>query len=138
MNDCLFCKIIKREIPATVVYEDTFSMAFLSISPNNQGHTLVVPKRHCRNIFDMEEVTISTLSLAVRRVSHGVHKGTKSEGVNIIMNNEPAAGQVIFHAHIHVIPRYKDDGLHVWDKTTPYQNDDAEKIAGDIRKEIIN
>lgn len=137
MNDCLFCKIIKGDIPCTKVYEDAFSFAFLSINPNNHGHTIVIPKRHCRNMLDMEEVTASTLALAVRRISKGVHKGMKADGVNIIMNNEVLAGQVIFHAHFHIIPRFTNDGLKIWDKSTPYEGSEAEKIAKEIRKEII-
>jgi histidine triad (HIT) family protein len=137
MNDCLFCKIIKGDVPCTKVYEDAFSFAFLSINPNNHGHTIVIPKRHCRNMLDMEEVTASTLALAVRRISKGVFEAVQAEGVNIIMNNEVPAGQAVFHAHYHIIPRFKNDGLKVWDKNIPYQDDEAKKIAEDIRKQII-
>jgi histidine triad (HIT) family protein len=136
MNDCLFCKIIKGDEPCTKVYEDAFSFAFLNTHPNTHGHTVVIPKRHCRNMLDMEEVTASTLALAVRRVSKGVHEGLKAEGINIIMNNEAPAGQAVFHAHFHVIPRFANDGLKVWDKDTPYQEGETKNVADDIMKKI--
>lgn len=136
MNDCLFCKIVHGEIPCTKVYEDEETLAFFSISPNNQGHTLVVPKKHFRNLMDMDESNVSSLALAVQKITRGVYKGVKAEGVNIIMNNEAPAGQAVFHAHVHVIPRFKDDGLHSWDKQTSYQEGEVEDIAQKIKKEI--
>jgi len=132
MNDCLFCKIIRGEIPSTMVYEDENSFAFLSISPNNHGHTLVVPKKHCRNMLDMDEGTAVSLVRAVRKICKGVYEGTRAEGVNIIQNNEAPAGQAVFHAHFHIIPRFTDDGLHNWDKDVPYKDNEAATVAGNI------
>ncbi|MFA5830260.1 MAG: HIT family protein [Candidatus Paceibacterota bacterium] len=136
MNDCVFCKIIRGEIPSTKVYEDEETFAFFSISPNNQGHTLVIPKKHFRNLMDMDEPTVSSLALVTQKITRGVYNGIKADGVNIIMNNEAPAGQAVFHAHIHVIPRFKNDGLRHWDKQAPYGNGEKEKIAEEIKKEI--
>ena len=132
MDDCIFCKIIKGDIPCTKVWEDSETFAFLSTNPNNHGHTLVVPKKHFRNIFDMDEHSVTSLALATQKIARGVYKGVKAEGVNIIMNNEAPAGQAIFHAHIHIIPRFTNDGLHSWNKSTPYQEDEKEQIAEQI------
>ena len=136
MSDCIFCKIIAGEIPSAKIYEDETSFAFLSAGANNHGHTLVVPKKHSRNIFDMDEATVISLALAVQKISKGVFDGTKAEGLNIIMNNEPSAGQAVFHAHVHIIPRFENDGLHSWDKHVPYPEGEKEKIAEAIQKEI--
>ena len=138
MDDCLFCKIIRGEIPSTKIYEVENTFAFLSINPNNHGHTLVIPKKHFRNMFDMDENTATTFALVVRKISKGVFEGAKAEGANIIMNNEAPAGQAVFHAHVHIIPRFVHDGLHSWDKNVPYQDGEAEQVAQDIKAKITH
>ncbi len=138
MDDCIFCKIVAGKIPSTKVYEDEKVFAFFSTAPNNHGHTLVVPKKHSRNIMDMDEQTLADLALAVQKITRGVYAGTKADGVNVIMNNEAPAGQAIFHAHVHIIPRFKDDGLKSWDKSMPYENGEERGLAENIAKEIIN
>ena len=114
MESCLFCKIVNREIPSDFLYEDENVVAFLDIQPNNPGHTLVIPKKHFRNIFDIEENTLQELIVGVKKVAKAVKNGVKADGINIAMNNDPAAGQLVFHAHIHVIPRFRDDGYKHW------------------------
>jgi len=110
MEDTIFSKIIRKEIPAEIVYEDVHTLAFLDISPNAPGHTLVIPKEPCRNIFDMKEASFAPFMRTIQKVAQAL-KAVGAEGVNVITNNEPAAGQVIFHAHAHVIPRRSGDGL---------------------------
>lgn len=136
MDDCIFCKIIKGDLPCTKVYEDENVFAFLSIEPNNQGHTLVLPKNHSRNILDVTERDIETLFLGVQKISKAIISGLSVSGVNVIMNNEPEAGQAVFHSHVHIIPRIKDDGLHGWERRTPYQNGEEIMIADKIFREI--
>ncbi|TRZ53768.1 HIT family protein [bacterium] len=136
MENCIFCKIVHGEIPCTKVYEDEKVFAFFSTAPNNHGHTLVVPKKHSRNIMDIDEQDLTELALAVQKITRGVYGGTKADGVNIIMNNEAPAGQAIFHAHVHIIPRFKDDGLKSWDKKTPYLKGEEKALAEHIAKEI--
>lgn len=114
MTECVFCKIVKKEIPSQTVYETERVVAFLTILPTNPGHTLVVHKHHHQDIFDTPEDDMKDLISAVQKVSKAVHLATECEGVNVGMNNKPAAGQVIFHAHLHVIPRFADDGLRHW------------------------
>lgn len=111
MEDTIFAKIIRKEIPAQIVYEDEDTLAFLDISPDAPGHTLVVPKKPYRNIFDMEEAAFAPFMSTIQKVAHALKVVVGAEGVNVITNNEAAAGQIIFHAHAHVIPRTSGDGL---------------------------
>ena len=112
--NCLFCKIIAKEIPAEVVYEDGTVIAILDITPVNPGHVLVLPKKHVRNIFDIEPEDWKEVMERVRLLSPAVREASAAEGINIHVNNEPAAGQIIFHSHVHIIPRYEGDGREHW------------------------
>lgn len=129
MNDCLFCKIVNGEIPSTKVYEDDKALAFLDITPVSTGHTLLVPKKHSKNVLDAEDDVLAKISPILKKVSIAVKKGTGADGINIHINNEPAAGQVVPHLHMHIIPRYSDDELHLW------KGDEA-KYSEDIAKNI--
>src|SRR3989344_4209367 len=104
--NCVFCKITKGEMPSLTVYEDENSYAFLDIKPNNPGHTLLIPKIHARNIFDIPHETLCDLMEPLKKISHAAKTAMGASGINITMNNEPSAGQIIFHAHIHIIPRF--------------------------------
>lgn len=132
MQDTIFQKIINREIPADIVYEDDATLAFLDIHPNNPGNTLVIPKQFARNIFDVDEETLARVMYTVRKVAPAVKKAVQAGGVNIIINNEQAAGQVVFHFHVHIIPRHENDGFKFFPQTT-YGPGEAAKIAEEIR-----
>lgn len=106
---CIFCKIINNEIPSYKVYEDENFLAFLDISQATKGHTLVVPKKHYANIFEMPED--SAIFSIVTKLAKAIKEATNAEGVNILNNNGAAAGQTVEHFHIHIIPRYKDDKI---------------------------
>ena len=136
MEETIFAKIIRREIPADIVYEDVDTMAFLDIRPNNPGHTLVVPKKPFRNIFDIDDETLAAVWRTTRKVARAVKDATGAEGLNINTNNEHAAGQIVFHYHVHVIPRFEGDGLPLWPGRT-YPNDTAAKeVAEKIRQAL--
>ena len=135
MEDTVFDKIIKREIPAEIVYEDADTIAFLDIAPTNPGHTLVVPKQASRNIFDISEEDWLAVMKVVRKIAHAVKGAVDAEGVNITMNNEPAAGQEVFHSHIHIIPRFSTDGFGLWPKKE-YKEGEKQEIAEKIRTEL--
>ena len=135
MSDDIFLKIIAGELPAHKVYEDEYTYAFLDTTPNNPGHTLVVPKERYKDIYEIPEEALSHVMNTVKKVAIAVKKATNADGINIAMNNEPAAGQLVFHAHIHVIPRFKDDGYKHWGKKD-YKEGEAEKVAESIRAEI--
>ena len=111
VEDCLFCKIVKREIKSDFVYEDDNFIAILDIKPKSSGHTLIIPKKHFRNILDMPSSMGNELLGVIKEISLKLIKEGKAEGVNVIINNESAAGQVVFHSHFHIIPRKIGDGL---------------------------
>jgi histidine triad (HIT) family protein len=113
-KDCLFCKIVRGEIPSLKICEDHDFLAFMDIKPVNPGHALVVPKKHCSNILDFPRAEEADFVEFVKKVAKAVTKATKADGFNLGMNNGAAAGQVVFHAHLHVIPRYNTDGFHNW------------------------
>jgi histidine triad (HIT) family protein len=135
MEETLFDRIISHEIPAEIVYEDEHAIAFLDIHPNNPGHTLVVPKKHSRNLFDVDEEYLTNLILAVQQVAIAVRDAMGAEGVNIAMNNEAAAGQEVFHTHMHVIPRFKADGFKHFPQGE-YKPGEAQEVADKIRAQL--
>jgi len=107
---CLFCRIVKGEIPAKKVYEDESIYAFLDINPRNPGHTLVIPKKHAVTLLEMDEKSVGKLFERVRYLAEAVQKGTKADGLSIVQSNGKAAGQVVTHVHVHIIPRYLSEG----------------------------
>lgn len=114
MSDCLFCKIINGEIPSTKVYEDEHVYAFMDIMPVAKGHTLIIPKQHCKDLFEMPEDVASNLYKAAPKVANAIKAAFNPIGLNTINNNGAAAGQTVFHFHLHLIPRYNgDEGLNV-------------------------
>lgn len=108
-KDCIFCKIINGEIPSMKVYEDDEFLAFMDINPAVRGHTLVIPKYHCRNILDTPENVGKNFYNVISKVSNAVKKAFNAEGIYVFQQNENAAGQEVFHSHVHIIPRYKGD-----------------------------
>lgn len=108
---CLFCKIIDKEIPAHVVYEDENVLAFLDISQVTEGHTLVIPKKHVQNIYELEEEATS-LFRAVPKIARALRDTFQPIGLNMINNNDRPL-QSVFHFHVHLIPRYENDGMYV-------------------------
>ncbi len=135
MNDCLFCKIVEGKIPAQKIYEDSEILAFLDITPVNEGHTLVIPKKHYENLFEIPDQTLSHIAIKLKELGRAVQQATNSGGINIAMNNREAAGQIIPHAHFHIIPRYMDDG-HKLMHGRQYAPGRIEKVAEEIRRVI--
>lgn len=131
MENCIFCKIIKDEIPAAKIYEDQEVLAFLDIQPVNIGHSLVIPKEHFRDIHEVPEELVAHMMKAVKKISAALKK-MPCDGVNVTMNNEGAAGQLIFHAHIHVIPRFVGDGFELWHGKRSYKEGEKESVAEKI------
>lgn len=113
-EDCLFCKIVRGEIPSHKVYEDEAFVAFLDINPVNPGHTLIVPKEHSENILDMSEAPLTGIGAIIQKIARAVKTATEADGINVTMNNGQAAGQLVPHAHTHVIPRISADGYEQW------------------------
>jgi histidine triad (HIT) family protein len=109
--DCLFCKIVRGEIPSKKIYEDGSVLAFLDINPANPGHTLVVPKKHSEDITGVHENDLTKTIEAVRKITAKLKERMDAEGVNVIQNNGRAAGQLVSHVHFHVIPRFHGDNV---------------------------
>jgi len=109
--DCIFCAIIEGKAPAEMVYEDESVVAFMDINPANAGHTLVVPRQHVRDIFDIGEETAAAVMRAVVRVARAIKAALQPDGVNLLQASGRAAFQSVFHFHIHVVPRWWDDDI---------------------------
>jgi len=135
--DCIFCKIAKDEIPSYKVYEDNKTLAFLDIAPVNNGHILVIPKKHYKNIEDISEEELYTIIKTVKKIGKALKKSLDIPGYNVNINNDSIAGQIIPHIHFHIIPRYKNDGLKLWTQGK-YRNKEAEKIQNKIQKYFNN
>lgn len=136
-EDCLFCKIAKKEIPSEVIYEDDRTFAFLDINPNNIGHALVIPKSHAKNIYEITSDEFTKVMETVHRLAPAIKSALNADGINLGMNNDPAAGQIIPHAHVHIIPRYTDDGFKHWHGTKATESelcDARELIVREINK----
>lgn len=134
-DDCLFCKIVSGDIPAQKVFEDKYSVAFMDIHPVNPGHVLVVPKEHSEDIMEMLDEDVGRLFRLVRHVAKGVMKAVNAPGFNIGVNTGSEAGQVVFHTHVHVMPRFEDDGHRQWEKKE-MQDKEMARVAESIRAEL--
>ena len=110
MEDCIFCKIIKGEIPSYKVAETEEAYAFLDIGPLSVGHTLVLPKKHIKNIFEADPKDLYPVLDLVQKIAAKMKEKLPCDGVNILVNNGEAAGQSVHHCHWHIIPRYAGDG----------------------------
>jgi histidine triad (HIT) family protein len=135
MDECIFCKIIKGEIPCTKVYEDDDVLAFLDIGPVNKGHTLIMPKEHHETVLDMPGNLLCSVANAVKKVSKAVKEGTGCGGFCILQNNFKTSGQLVPHYHVHIIPRTETDGLKHWAQGK-YAEGEADKTAEKIKKAL--
>lgn len=135
-QDCLFCKIIAGEIPSYKIYEDDNFLSILDINPVNLGHSLVIPKKHFINIFDAPTDILPFVGNIVKKVSEAVKAGTKANGINIIMNNDRPAGQLIDHAHIHIVPRFEGDGFTQWHGQGGETTEDFQEKQSKIKEKI--
>jgi histidine triad (HIT) family protein len=112
-NSCIFCKIAKKEIPTKIVYEDEKCLAFLDINPLALGHTLVIPKKHMKSIFDIEEDYAEHIFSIAKKICLRMKEKLGAEGINLVQSSEEAAGQSIPHFHLHIIPRKSNDDINL-------------------------
>ncbi len=110
MIDCLFCKIAKKEIPAYILYEDEKTLSFLDVKPHSLGHAVVILKTHSKNILDTADNNLAGLFSAVKKTTEILRNSLNPDGFTIGINHGEVAGQAVSHLHIHIMPRYKDDG----------------------------
>jgi histidine triad (HIT) family protein len=111
MEECLFCKIVNNEIPAYKIYEDEDVLAFLDIHPMSKGHTLIIPKKHAKDIFDLDSEVLKKISLVAKKISQKMKDILGVDGVNLYHASGVNAEQTVFHFHLHVVPRRKDDAI---------------------------
>ncbi len=135
MDDCVFCKIIAGKIPAMKVYENDKIFAFLDIAPVNPGHTLVVPRSHHVDLLETPDDVLSDMITRTKKIAAAVVKAVKADGFNIGVNTKPAAGQAVFHTHLHIIPRFSDDGLRHWPHKKLSQ-DEMQKVQDGIKAQL--
>ncbi len=135
-TDCLFCKIANGEIPSSTVYEDDRFRVILDLSPAARGHALVIPKEHSENIYAIDDDTLKEAIVLAKKVAAAMKESLNCEGLNIIQNNGELAGQTVFHFHIHIIPRYSDDGQNIGWKPGTSDPGEQEKIARQIAAAI--
>lgn len=138
-DSCIFCKIINKTIPAAIVYEDEHVLAFLDLSQVTKGHTLLIPKNHCKDVFELPEETAKHLFSKAPIIANAIKEAYSAEGLNLLNNNGEIAGQSVFHFHMHFIPRYgKGDGFGAVWKTheSKYTPSDYQIIASEIAKHI--
>lgn len=135
-NDCIFCKIANGEIPSSTIYEDALFRVILDLSPATKGHALILPKKHMANIFEMDEETAEKVFVLASRIAKAMKEALNCDGLNIVQNNGEIAGQTVFHFHMHIIPRYNDDGQQInW---VPKTSEAAERdmIAEQIKNAL--
>ncbi|MFL5840395.1 MAG: HIT family protein [Thermoleophilaceae bacterium] len=131
--DCLFCKIVAGEIPSLKIDEDDKTIAFMDINPWTRGHALVIPKQHSRNIYDVEPDDLAGVHITAQRVAKRMRDRLGCEGINTLQSSEPVAMQTIFHTHVHVIPRYSDDGLRLPAHPQPADQEELARLAEELR-----
>lgn len=129
-QDCIFCKIIAKQIPASIVYEDNYVIAFLDINPVAKGHCLVLPKQHYERIEDIPNDLLKEFIVRVKKIAVTLVKAVGKDSFNIVVNNGKAAGQLIFHSHWHIIPRINNDGVSIeGHKLYKYEEGEKEEIV---------
>ena len=131
MSDCVFCKIVEGQIPSTKVYEDGLTLAFMDIGQVNPGHVLVAVKPHVENIYGLDDKLAAAVFQTATRVARAVKKVFAPEGVTLYKANGPAAGQTVYHFHLHIVPRYDKDGMHL---TWPAKNPPREQLEANAAK----
>ena len=130
MGNCIFCKIANGDIPSATVYEDDSFRAILDIAPAHKGHVIVLPKAHADNLFELDDEIAAKALPIVKKIATALKAVSGCDGINVLQNNGTAAGQSVFHLHIHIIPRYEGDGiLPVWDQGSYADGEAAEWAA---------
>ena len=134
MRNCIFCKIIAGEIPSVKLYEDDLVYAFMDIAPITFGHTLVIPKEHHTSVATIPEAPAGRMFLVGSRLGVAMKRGLAADGFNLHLSDGTVAGQVVMHAHLHVVPRWTDDGFHWNWRQLKYENEAARE---ELKKKML-
>jgi len=136
MSDCVFCKIVAGQIPSTKVHEDEHTLAFMDLGQVNPGHVLVAVKKHAANLFELDDTQAAAVARTSARVAKAIRDAFAPAGLSVYQANGKAAGQTVFHYHVHLLPRHDADGMEL---TWPVKNPPREKLegyAGKIREKL--
>jgi histidine triad (HIT) family protein len=125
-SDCIFCRIAAGELPADVVHEDERTVAFMDINPSTRGHVLVIPRQHSADLLDVDPEDLAACMRAGQAVARRLTERLSADGINLVNSTGRVAGQTVFHFHVHVIPRYADDGIRI---PFPHHPGDPKEIA---------
>ena len=128
-ENCIFCKIAAGEIPSATLYEDDDFRVILDLGPASRGHALILPKEHYRNLYDIDDETLVKAALLAKKMVKKLTDVLGCDGYNVVQNNEPCAGQTVFHFHMHLIPRYEDDNVGLGWKTG--------ELTDEVKNEIL-
>jgi histidine triad (HIT) family protein len=126
MSNCVFCRIVGKEIPAAVVYEDEQTLAFMDAGQVNPGHVLIAAKGHAENLYELTEDQAGALLRTAARVARAIREAYRPQGLSVYQANGKAAGQTVFHYHMHLVPRHEGDGMAL---TWPAKNPPREKLG---------
>ena len=137
MDDCVFCKMVAGEIPVAKVYENETVLAFLDIGPVSDGHTLVIPKQHCRNVHECDPEILAQMGSCLGKIAGAVAEAMDADGYNVLCNNGRAASQVVEHVHFHIIPRRMGDGVFTQWPAYQYGKGQIEDMAEKIRRSLV-
>lgn len=135
-ESCIFCRIAKQQAPASIIYDDKSVMAFLDIRPLNLGHTLVIPKTHYMDLFDIPKDVLCQVHTVAKQISSAIKTATEADGISIIQQNGKAAGQDIFHFHVHVVPRFEGQKLPHFSELKQVDRDKLDELAEKIKRQL--
>lgn len=134
-ENCIFCKILSGDIPSTTVYEDESFQAILDVNPAARGHVIILPKNHAPDIFGLPNEDASKIMIVAKKIASALKAAYHCDGINILQNNGEAAGQTVFHLHVHVIPRFEGDTVDIgWAKGD--MPEDPAAIAEEIKANL--
>lgn len=136
IEECIFCKIIRGDIPSYTIFQDDRTLAFLDINPNSTGHALVIPNRHAQTIIDMQDEDVEAVFRTVKKVVKGIKAALDPEGFNLVVNQGEVAGQIVQHFHCHIMPRTKGDGIEMQVKGITLSAEDFRNLVARISRHI--
>lgn len=131
-ENCIFCKIANGEIPSKAIYEDEDFKVILDLGPATKGHALILPKVHAANLFELPEETAAKAMVLAKKLGKQMTENLKADGLNLVQNNGEAAGQTVHHFHLHLIPRYENDGQHILWNPGEVSQEELEEIKNTI------
>lgn len=135
-DDCIFCKIAAGEIPSRKIYEDSDLIAIMDLNPTSKGHSLIIPKEHCTNIYDIDEDIAAKVMKTAKKLATKMTVALNCDGFNLLQNNGETAGQTMFHFHMHLIPRYKDADNNMLKFTSvAFSDEEMDSIRDQIIKD---